>query len=61
LQRAAQGDQDALNSAYSSLYPDLKRVARAMLYRRGKVGTMQTTVLVHESFLRLLGNKELQL
>jgi RNA polymerase sigma factor (TIGR02999 family) len=61
LQRAAQGDQEALNSVYSSLYPDLKRVARAMLHRQGRADAMQTTVLVHESFLRLLGNKELQL
>jgi RNA polymerase sigma factor (TIGR02999 family) len=61
LQRVAQGDRSALDEVYSSLYPDLKRVARAALHRQGRADSIQTTVLVHESFLRLLGSKELRL
>jgi RNA polymerase sigma factor (TIGR02999 family) len=61
LHRAAQGDRAALDSVFSELYPDLKRVARAALYRQGRVDSMQTTVLVHESFLRLVGGHGLRL
>jgi RNA polymerase sigma factor (TIGR02999 family) len=61
LQSAAAGDGAALGQIYSSLYPDLKRVARAALHRQGRADSMQTTVLVHESFLRLLGSQDLRL
>jgi RNA polymerase sigma factor (TIGR02999 family) len=61
LRRANGGDKTALDSVYTSLYPDLKRVARAALHRQGRADSMQTTVLVHESFLRFLGSKDLRL
>ena len=61
LQRVAQGDRSALDAVYSSLYPDLKRLARAALYRQGRADSIQTTMLVHESFLHLLGSKDLRL
>jgi RNA polymerase sigma factor (TIGR02999 family) len=61
LQRAADGDRAALDSVFAALYPDLKRLARAALYRQGRADSMQTTVLVHESFLRLIGSHALRL
>jgi RNA polymerase sigma factor (TIGR02999 family) len=61
LQRAANGDRAALDSVFAALYPDLKRVARAALYRQGRADSMQTTVLVHESFLRLISSHGLRL
>lgn len=61
LQRVALGDRGALDDVYSSLYPDLKQIAHSALYYRGRADAMQTTVLVHESFLRLLGSKDLRL
>lgn len=61
LQSAAAGDGAALGQIYASLYPDLKRVARAALYRQGRADSMQTTVLVHDSFLRLLASQDLRL
>lgn len=54
LQRAALGDQAALGEVFQSLYPDLKRIARARLYSQGRGNGMQTTTLVHESFLKLV-------
>lgn len=61
LQAAADGNRDALDHVFATLYPDLKRVARAALQRQGRADSLQTTVLVHESFLRLLNNQGLRL
>jgi RNA polymerase sigma factor (TIGR02999 family) len=61
LQRAANGDRAALDGIFSALYPDLKRLARAALYRQGRGDSMQTTMLVHESFLRLINSQGLRL
>ena len=57
LHRAAQGDRAALGEVFESLYPDLKRIARARLYSQGRGDGMQTTTLVHESFLKLVEGK----
>lgn len=57
LQRASQGDAGALGDVFQALYPDLKRIARARLYSQGRGNAMQTTTLVHESFLKLVEGK----
>jgi RNA polymerase sigma factor (TIGR02999 family) len=54
LRRAADGDRRALDEVYASLYPELKRIARARLYHQGRGDAMHTTTLVHESFLKLV-------
>ena len=52
LQAARAGDGDALETLYQRVYDELRRLARRQLNRlRG--GTLQTTELVHEAFLRL--------
>ena len=62
LQRAAGGDRQALDAIYQSLYPELKRVARARLRQQGRGGSeMGTTMLVHESFVRLVNARDLRL
>jgi RNA polymerase sigma factor (TIGR02999 family) len=61
LQRAAGGDRSALDEVYASLYPDLKRLARARLRRQGRGESVSTTMLVHESFVRLVGARDLRL
>jgi RNA polymerase sigma factor (TIGR02999 family) len=61
LQQAAVGDRAALDAVYASLYPELKRVARARLYQQGRGDGMSTTMLVHESFVRLVGARGLRL
>jgi RNA polymerase sigma factor (TIGR02999 family) len=60
LQQAAGGDRAALDAAYSSLYPDLKRVARARLRQQGRADSINTTMLVHESFVRLVSTRGLR-
>lgn len=61
LQQAASGDRAALDQVYESLYPELKRLARARLRGQGRADSMDTTVLVHESFLRLVNARGLRL
>jgi RNA polymerase sigma factor (TIGR02999 family) len=61
LQRAAGGDRAALDAVYASLYPDLKRIARSRLRQQGRGDSVSTTMLVHESFVRLVGAHNLRL
>ena len=53
-------DRDAsdLHRAFSAFYPELKKIARARLYASGAQAGLNTTALVHESFLRLAGRVE---
>lgn len=62
LERARRGDAQAVGRLCELLYPDLKVVARARLARGRRLTLMDTTVLVHECFLRLqkLGSVQLQ-
>ncbi len=61
LRRATEGDRSALDQVFESLYPDLRRVARARLHSQGRANAMNTTVLVHESFMRLVNARGLRL
>jgi RNA polymerase sigma factor (TIGR02999 family) len=49
----AQSRRDALDRAYTRLYPELCRIARARLHRVGQ-RDLDSNALVHESFLRLV-------
>ena|SRR5579864_1932022 len=61
LQQAARGERDALNRVFDVLYPDLRQIAHARLRIQGGVGHLETTALVHESFLRLVDAAQLTL
>ena len=61
LRRVTEGDRAALDEVFVSLYPELRRVARARLYSQGRADSMNTTMLVHESFLRLVNTSGLRL
>lgn len=55
LQAAHAGDRAAADRAYALLYADLRRLARSRLRRSGEFTQLDTTALVHESYLRLKG------
>jgi len=55
LIRAGAGDASALQGAYAAMYQELKKVARRQM--RNRPGPMETTVLVHETYLKLTGGK----
>lgn len=61
LNEAAQGDALALGRVFEVLYPQLKRLAHARLYRHGSPGHLGTTALVHESFMRMVQSSRLRL
>jgi RNA polymerase sigma factor (TIGR02999 family) len=53
LHAARDGDRQAADRAYALLYADLHRVAHSRLRREGEFTLLDTTALVHESYLRL--------
>jgi RNA polymerase sigma factor (TIGR02999 family) len=54
LSAAREGDRVASDSLFASVYQELHRLAHAQLAARGRPGdTLDTTVLVHEAYLRL--------
>ncbi|HEX6708581.1 MAG TPA: ECF-type sigma factor [Albitalea sp.] len=61
LRHAAGGDRAALDAVFASLYPELKRIARSRLRQHRRNEAMDTTTLVHESFLRLVRAQDLDL
>jgi RNA polymerase sigma factor (TIGR02999 family) len=50
-------DSAALDRAFADYYPELKRIAHARLRGSGLQGSLQTTALVHDSYLRLAEGK----
>jgi len=57
LGAAQRGDREALDRALSMLYRELHQLARRQLSGQ-KDGTLNTTGLVHEAWLRLAGQKQ---
>ncbi len=56
----ANGDRDALDHLVPLVYDELRRQARRYL-RREQVGhTLQTTALIHEAYLRLIDQNNVQ-
>lgn len=47
------GDTPAINEAFTAWYPELKRIARMRILQAGLRGSVQTTSLVHDSYVRL--------
>ena len=60
LQKIEQEHGTALNEAFTAWYPELKKIARARLHRSELNGSMQTTALVHDSYLKLVSGPGLQ-
>jgi RNA polymerase sigma factor (TIGR02999 family) len=52
LSAIGQGDPEALGALYALLYPELHRLAHSRVRRSGALTLLDTTSLVHESFLR---------
>ncbi len=50
------GDRDAADRLFGLLYDELRRIAHRALADQRKEATLQTTALVHELYVRLVGN-----
>jgi RNA polymerase sigma factor (TIGR02999 family) len=57
LRSANGGDESASHRLFELTYAELKRLAHSSLRRRGGSAELDTTTLVHESFLRLAGRE----
>ena len=57
LDRAQQGDSKAAAELLPLLYNELRNLAAAKMAREAPPQTLQPTALVHEAWLRLVGNK----
>lgn len=53
LRAASAGDRSASDRLFSAMYDELRRVAHRMLLRSGGPTGLDTTVVVHEVFLKL--------
>lgn len=52
------GEPDAMDELFTLVYDELRRLAHAV--RRGRAGeTLNTTALVHEAYLKLVGSERL--
>jgi RNA polymerase sigma factor (TIGR02999 family) len=60
LGRIQAGDADARDTLYAAAYADLHRMARARLRDGGRDAILDTTCLVHESYLRFMQAGELR-
>ena len=58
LKAAAGGDRHAADQAFGLLYADLQRMARSRMSRSGNLTMLDTTALVHESWLRFQGGAQ---
>jgi RNA polymerase sigma factor (TIGR02999 family) len=53
--RSREGDRDAVDSLFAAAYQELRRLARARLRAGGRDAVLDTTALVHEAYVRLVG------
>src|ERR1700683_4752507 len=61
LRHWKRGDERALNTLLPLLYKELRRLAHYHLQSERPDHTLQSTALVHEAYLRLLGGQSVEL
>ena len=59
LAAARQGDPLAAGQAFTLLYEDLRKLARARLRQHQTMTLLDTTSLLHEAYLKVAGNTDL--
>ena len=59
LESVQAGNRAALNELYTTLYDELRLLARRQRRRWQDVGTLNTTALVHEAYLKLMKQRRL--
>jgi RNA polymerase sigma factor (TIGR02999 family) len=57
LQRWSDGDKAALDQLMPLVYAELRRMARRYMWQQPSDHTLQTTALIHEAYLRLVGQE----
>ena len=59
LKNLNNGDSSALNEILQVVYKELKRISSRYLNEEYRKNTMQTTELVHEAYIKLIGNNNI--
>ncbi len=59
VERARSGDRVALDQLLPRVYTELRRIAARYMRRERQGGTLQTTALVHEAYVRLARDGDL--
>lgn len=59
LRAVDERDNSALDRAFAAYYPELKKIAHARLRGSGLQGALETTALVHDSYLKLAGGRDM--
>src|SRR3954451_9154629 len=60
LVRWSKGDRDALDALTPLVYDELRRLARVYLRHERPGHTLEGTALVHEAYMRLVDQREVQ-
>lgn len=60
ITRANAGEPGARDALFATAYPALRELARSRLRDAGQAGGLHTTLLVHESYLRLARSERLR-
>jgi RNA polymerase sigma factor (TIGR02999 family) len=60
LQAIGQGDPQATSQLLAVVYDELRRLARSQMANERPDHTLEATALVHEAYLRLMGNASLR-
>ncbi len=61
IHRAQEGDASAADALFAATYDDLRKLARGRLHANGRSVTLDTSSLVHESYLRFASAGRLRL
>jgi RNA polymerase sigma-70 factor, ECF subfamily len=61
LEKWSAGDETARDQLIPAVYDELRRLGRSALRRQGRESLLQPTALVHEAWLRMVGDKHLSL
>ncbi len=61
IHRAQRGDTDAVDALFQTVYPELRRMARCRLRKHQRNTLLDTTELVHESYMRFVQAGRLKL
>ena len=59
LRAVDERDNSALDRAFAAYYPELKKIAHARLRGSGLQGALETTALVHDSYVKLAGGPDI--
>jgi RNA polymerase sigma factor (TIGR02999 family) len=55
LTAARAGDREAFNAVFAHVYDEIRAIAHRQLRRMGGAETLNTTAVVHEAYLKLMG------